>query len=50
VRKYFEKYGYLPLIGIITGLALLAFVVLYGERLNPFDGKSWSDFNQSASK
>ena len=48
VKKYFKKHGYLLLLGVAVGLALLVFAALYGERLNPFDGKSWSDFNQGS--
>ncbi len=48
MKKYFKQHGYLPLIGMIVAVALLAFVALYGERLNPLDGKSWSDFNQGS--
>ena len=50
VKKYFEEHGYLPLFLIVVVLGLLVFAALYGERINPFDGKTWNDFNQSASK
>lgn len=43
LRTYFRKFGGVPFLGTACLFALLVFV--FGERLNPFDRKSWNDFD-----
>jgi len=41
---FVERTGIFPLILITVFMALLLFVIFYGERLNPYDGKTWNDY------
>ena len=41
---FVERPGILPLILFAVVMALLLFGIFYGERLNPFDGKTWNDY------
>ncbi|MFV1943398.1 hypothetical protein VPH49_21540 [Pseudomonas luteola] len=49
MRKFIKLHGLLPIVGVIFLSALVVFVQVYGERLNPFDGKTWSDFDNDKS-
>ncbi len=44
MQAFIRKRGLAPIFNLALGLAFLTFVLLYGERLNPWDGKTWSDF------
>lgn len=43
-KRYIKKYGYGPFLMLVIFVFLLVVFAMYGERLNPFDGKMWSDF------
>lgn len=45
MRNFIRRTGIFPFITGVVLLAITAFAVMYGERLNPFDGKTWSDFD-----
>ncbi len=45
MRKFIRRNGIFPIVAYVVLLALTFFTVMYGERLNPWDGKSWSDFD-----
>ncbi|TWI45112.1 hypothetical protein IQ22_04665 [Pseudomonas duriflava] len=49
MRKFIKRHGILPIVGVIFLSALVVFVQIYGERLDPFDGKTWSDFDSNKS-
>lgn len=47
MNKKGNTLGVMPFIVIILSLILAVFFFYFGERLNPFDGKTWSDFKQA---
>lgn len=49
ISNFIKLHGILPIVGVIFLSALVVFVQVYGERMNPFDGKTWSDFDNDKS-
>jgi hypothetical protein len=45
LQQFVRDRGISPFVGTALGIVLVVFFALYGERLNPWDGKTWSDFD-----